>query len=174
MVIARNTLFPETKTDGLGGRRLVLFTSAHGHYSMTKAAQMFGLGSSAARAVPVDSAGRMSAPALAGLVRAARAAGELPFFVNATAGTTVLGAFDPLDAVADVCAREGLWLHVDGSWGGCVAFDAESARERLRGVHRADSVAVTPHKMLQVPLTCSFLLGRDMRKFRSAMTLPAG
>ncbi len=100
--------------------------------------------------------------------------GETPFYVNATAGTTVLGSFDPLDEIADVCQRHGLWMHVDGSWGGSVVFNEEIAKERLRGVERADSVAVNPHKMLGVPLTCSFLLGKDMRQFWKAMTLPAG
>ncbi|GME42978.1 glutamate decarboxylase [Neofusicoccum parvum] len=176
VVVARNTLYPETKTEGIHGspRRFVLFTSAHGHYSLEKAAQMFGFGSSAVRAVPVDAAGRMDPAALESLVVAAKDAGETPFYVNATAGTTVLGSFDPIDAIADVCAAHGLWLHVDGSWGGPVAFNADIRASRLRGVERADSVAVTPHKMLGVPLTCSFLLARDLRRVRAAMTLPAG
>ena len=108
------------------------------------------------------------------IVVLAKEKGETPFYVNATAGTTVLGSFDPLDRIADVCERHKLWLHVDGSWGGSVVFNHDIARERLKGVERADSVAVNPHKMLGVPLTCSFLLGKDMRQFWSAMTLPAG
>ncbi|EON66991.1 hypothetical protein W97_06107 [Coniosporium apollinis CBS 100218] len=174
IVIARNTLYPETKHDGLGGRRFVLFTSAHGHYSVEKAAQMFGFGASAVKAVAVDAAGRMDASALEAAVKKAKRDGETPFFVNATAGTTVLGSFDPIDALADVCRDHNLWLHVDGSWGGPVVFNKELRRERLKGVQRADSVAVTPHKMLGVPMTCSFLLGADIRKFWRATTLPAG
>ncbi|OJD35675.1 glutamate decarboxylase [Diplodia corticola] len=176
VVVARNTLYPETKRGGIHGspRRFVLFTSAHGHYSLEKAAQMFGFGSEAVRAVPVDADGRMDAAALEQLVAASKAAGETPFYVNATAGTTVMGSFDPIDALADVCAAHGLWLHVDGSWGGPVVFNAGARRERLRGVERADSVAFTPHKMLGVPVTCSFLLARDLRQVRAAMTLPAG
>lgn len=135
---------------------------------------MFGFGSEAVRAVPVDGDGRMQPAALEAAVARAKAAGETPFYVNATAGTTVLGSFDPLDALADVCAAHGLWLHVDGSWGGPVVFSAALGAARLAGVHRADSVAVTPHKMLGVPLTCSFLLGRDLRRFHAANTLPAG
>ncbi|KAF2087231.1 PLP-dependent transferase [Saccharata proteae CBS 121410] len=174
LVIARNTLFPETKDGGIGGRRFVLFTSAHGHYSLEKAAQMFGFGSKAVRGVPVDDAGRLRAEELDRLVKESKDAGETPFYVNATAGTTVMGSFDPIDEMADVCERHGLWLHVDGSWGGPVAFNERLRKERLRGVHRADSIAVTPHKMLGVPVTCSFLLGKDMRQFWKAMTLPAG
>ena len=86
----------------------------------------------------------------------------------------MLGSFDPLDAIADVCAKHGLWLHVDGSWGGSVVFNAELKASRLKGIDRADSVVITPHKMLGVPMTCSFLIRRDLRQFWSAMTLPVG
>ncbi|KAK8156625.1 glutamate decarboxylase [Phyllosticta citrichinensis] len=174
VVIARNTLYPETKDNGIGGRRFILFTSAHGHYSLEKAAQMFGFGSRAVRAVPVDAAGRMDPAALESLVVAAREAGETPFYVNATAGTTVMGSYDPFDKIADVCQKHNLWLHVDGSWGGCVIFNDELRRGRTDGIERADSVAITPHKMLGVPMTCSFLLAKDLRQFHQSMTLPAG
>ncbi|KAF2157795.1 PLP-dependent transferase [Myriangium duriaei CBS 260.36] len=173
IVVARNSLFPETKTKGLGGRRLVLFTSAHGHYSLEKAGQMFGFGSEAVRGVPVDEVGRMRVDELRRMIREAREEGEEPFYVNATAGTTVLGSFERFDEIADVCQEERLWMHVDGSWGGPVVFSRKH-REKLKGAERADSIAVTPHKMLGVPLTCSFLLVKDLRKLHKAMTLPAG
>jgi glutamate decarboxylase len=174
IVIARNTLFPETKTEGLGGKRFVLFTSEHGHYSVEKAAQMFGFGSRAVRSVPVDKFGRMKVSELERMVKESKDAGETPFFVNATAGTTVLGSFDPFEEIASVCKTHGLWLHVDGSWGGTVVFNEDLRKSKLKGVEKADSIAVTPHKMLQVPMTCSFLVGRDIRLFWKSMTLPAG
>jgi glutamate/tyrosine decarboxylase-like PLP-dependent enzyme len=172
VVIARNNLFPETKTDGNGTRRFVLFTSAHGHYSLEKAAQMLGLGARAARSVAVDEQGAMRPDALKAAVQAAKEAGETPFFVNATAGTTVLGAYDPLDAIASVCEEFGLWLHVDGSWGGPAIF-SDTHKAKLAGSARADSLTVSPHKMLGVPVTCSFLLGKDLRRFHKGMSLPA-
>ena len=173
IVIARNTLFPETKTEGYGGRKFVLFTSAHGHYSVEKAAQMFGFGSGAVRTVMVDEKGRMQPAALEAAVVKAREEGEVPFYVNATAGTTVLGSFDPLEEIAEVCKKHRLWMHVDGSWGGPVIFSKKHCY-KLQGIERADSIALCPHKMMGVPLTCSFLLGRDLRQFRKGMTLPAG
>ncbi|GAB7352162.1 hypothetical protein MBLNU459_g2645t2 [Dothideomycetes sp. NU459] len=173
IVIARNTLYPETKTDGISGKKFVLFTSAHGHYSLEKAAQMFGFGSGAVRSVGVDAAGRMRVDLLDEAVEQAKKAGEVPFYVNATAGTTVLGSYDPIGEIADVCAKHSLWLHVDGSWGGPVVF-SPTHRSKVHGIEKADSVGVTPHKMLGVPMTCSFLLGKDMRQFQKAMTLPAG
>jgi glutamate decarboxylase len=174
IIIARNTKFPSTKTDGYGDKRFVLFTSAHGHYSLEKAAQMFGFGSNAVRSVDVDENGCMLPSHLSALVAEVRKNGETPFYVNATAGTTVLGSFDPIDAIADVCEKEDLWLHVDGSWGGPVIFSDNLRKDRMKGIERADSVALTPHKMLGVPMTCSFLLGKDVRKFHVANTLPAG
>ena len=174
IVIARNTLFPETKTAGIGARRFVLFTSAHGHYSLEKAAQMYGFGSNAVRSVPVDDVGQMDVDALLFMVQQANTNGETPFYVNATAGTTVLGSFDPFEEIAQVCKQHGMWMHVDGSWGGSVIFNRELAKDRLKGVDKADSIAINPHKMLGVPMTCSFLLGQDMRAFWKAMTLPAG
>ncbi|TKA65456.1 hypothetical protein B0A55_09672 [Friedmanniomyces simplex] len=173
MVIARNCLFPETKTKGYGGKRFVIFTSAHGHYSAEKAAQMFGFGSEGVKSVPVDAEGCMRPAELERMVAESLEEGETPFYVNATAGTTVLGSFDPLDAIADVCERFKLWLHVDGSWGGPVVF-SERQKYKLRGAHRADTIALCPHKMMGVPLTCTFLLGRDLRQFHKGMTLPAG
>lgn len=173
LIIARNTLHPSTKTRGNAGFDFALFTSAHGHYSVEKAATTAGMGSGAVIAVAVDAAGRMVPSALEAAVLAARQRGMTPLYVNATAGTTVLGTFDPLAEIADVCARLGLWMHVDASWGGAVAFSA-AHRHKLAGVARADSVTVNPHKMLNVPVTCSFLLGRDMAVFHRANTLPAG
>ncbi|KAF2500013.1 glutamate decarboxylase 1 [Lophium mytilinum] len=174
LAIARNTLYPQTKTDGLGSYKFSLFTSAHGHYSLEKAAQMFGFGSNAVKSVPIDADGRIKPSELSRLVAESKARGETPLFVNATAGTTVLGSFDPFNAIKDICEKENMWLHVDGSWGGSVVFNEEYKKSRLAGIERADSVAVTPHKMLGVPMTCSFLLTRDLRQFWAALRLEAG
>lgn len=173
VVIARNTLFPSTKTEGNGSHRFALFTSEHGHYSIEKAASACGIGSSAVRTVPVDAAGSMLSSALRDAVLAAREEGMTPLFVNATAGTTVLGSFDPFEDISAVCREFGLWMHVDASWGGSAVFSARH-RHRLAGTHLANSITVNPHKMLNVPVTCSFLLGPDMDVFHRANTLPAG
>lgn len=173
MTIARNNLFPETKVDGYAGKKFVLFTSAHGHYSLEKAAQILGFGSRSVKSVPVDRRGCMRADALDEAVQGAKDAGETPFFVNATAGTTVLGSYDPLDSISSVCKKHKLWLHVDGSWGGPVIFSKKYCN-KLKGSDKADSLALCPHKMLNIPLTCTYLLGKDLREFHKAMTLPAG
>lgn len=172
IIIARNTLFPQTKTAGNENHQFVLFTSAHGHYSLEKAAQMCGLGSDNVWSVPVDSAGRLIPSELDTLVSKAKEEGKTPFYVNATAGTTVLGSYDLFEDISAVCKKHNLWLHIDGSWGGPVIFSTKQ-KSKLAGSHLADSIAINPHKMLGTPVTCSFLLGPDLRIFHKANTLPA-
>jgi glutamate decarboxylase len=103
----------------------------------------------------------------------AKEKGFAPFYVNAGAGTTVFGSYDPLDEIADICERHGLWFHVDGSWGGSVVF-SDNLKWKLKGAERSDSLTVNPHKMLGVPVTCSFLLTGDRRRFYQALELKAG
>lgn len=174
IVVARNTLFPDTKVHGNGAsdRKLVLFTSDDGHYSIAKAAQMLGLGSSAVWSVRTDPDGRMQPSMLRARIEQAHADGFTPFYVNATAGTTVLGSFDPIPEIAAICRAFRLWLHIDASWGGPVIFSAVHAG-KMAGSHLADSIAINPHKMMGVPVTCSFLLAADLRQFHRANTLPA-
>lgn len=173
IVIARNNLYPDTKTEGNGGYKFVLFTSAHGHYSIEKAAQMLGFGSSAVWPVPIDKQGRMIPTELEKLVQKAQSEGRTPFYVNATAGTTVMGSFDPFNEIAAICQKYNLWFHIDGSWGGSFIF-SHKQRRKLAGSEKANSIAINPHKMLGVPVTCSYLLAADIRQFHRANTLPAG
>ena len=173
IVVARNTLYPETKVGGNAPHQFVLFTSAHGHYSVEKAAQACGMGSAAVWNVPVDSTGRLTPSALRDLILQAKAAGKTPLYVNATAGTTVMGSFDPFEDISAICKEHGLWMHIDASWGGPVVFSALQ-KHKLKGSHLADSLTVNPHKMMNVPITCSFLLGPDLAIFHRANTLPAG
>ncbi|EXJ94765.1 glutamate decarboxylase [Capronia coronata CBS 617.96] len=177
IVIARNTLFPDTKRLGnnAGGRSLVLFTSEHGHYSIEKAAQQCGFGSASVVSVPVDPVtGEMDPTALETLIIREKRHGKTPFYVNATAGTTVLGSFDPFAAIAEVVRKYGLWLHIDGAWGGSFVFSEVLRQRSLRECNLADSIAINPHKMLGVPVTCSFLLLKDLRHAHRANTLRAG
>jgi glutamate decarboxylase len=134
---------------------------------------MCGLGTDNVWPVPIDSQGRMIPEELDKLVEKAKGEGKTPFYVNATAGTTVLGSYDSFESLSAICKRHNLWLHIDGSWGGPAIF-SQRHKYKLVGSHLADSVAVNPHKMMGTPVTCSFLLGPDMRIFHKANTLPAG
>ena len=146
--------------DGVSGPPMCAYVSSEGHFSVTKAAGMLGLGERNVRQVRTDERMRMDLEDLARLVAADRAAGALPFCVVANAGTTATGAVDPLAALADFAGREGLWLHVDAAYGGFAAL-APSGRRLLAGIERADSVALDPHKWMYLPVGCGCVLYRD-------------
>ncbi|BFZ54775.1 Glutamate decarboxylase 2 [Savitreella phatthalungensis] len=173
IVTARSILYPDTKENGNGSHNFCMFTSRHGHYSVEKAAIQLGLGRASVIAVDIDDQGRILPEALRAAVVNARADGKTPLYVNATAGTTVLGSFDPFTAISAICKEFGMWLHIDGSWGGSVAF-SDTYKHLMEGSELADSITVNPHKMLGVPLQCSFLLAPDARIFQQANSLKAG
>lgn len=173
LVVARNTLYPDSKTAGNSKHDFVVFTSAHGHYSVEKSAMICGLGDSNVWKVPVDEGGSMRADKLRELVVRAKEQGKTPLYVNSTAGSTVRGSFDPFEEISSICKEFGMWLHIDASWGGPAIFSAQQ-RWKLKGSNLADSLTVNPHKMMNAPTTCSFLLGPDMRKFNKANSTTAG
>jgi len=157
LLLARNTRFPETRRFGNGNTRFSVFVSEEAHYSFFKALNQLGIGTDNLIPVPSDSAGRMRASELERLIGATRERGFTPLCVAATAGTTVLGAFDPLNEIADVCERHNLWLHADAAWGGG-ALMSKQHRHKLAGIERADSVTWDTHKMLGTGLVSSFIL----------------
>eukprot|EP00062_Callorhinchus_milii_P024041 gi/632983525/ref/XP_007908690.1/ PREDICTED: cysteine sulfinic acid decarboxylase isoform X1 [Callorhinchus milii] len=159
--LARHRLYPHVKQRGLWVvPRLVIFTSEEGHYSLTKGAAFLGLGTDNVWTVKTDGRGRMLAAELDEQIQAAKSEGAVPLMVSATAGTTILGAFDPLAEIADVCQQHGVWLHVDAAWGGG-ALLSKRHRHLLAGIERADSVTWNPHKMLMAGLQCSAFLLKD-------------
>ena len=95
--------------------------------------------------------------------------GYVPTYVNATAWTTVLGAFDPIDEIADITEKYGLWLHVDGAYCGSVIF-SEKYKHLVKGVERSDSFSYNAHKMLGTPLTCSIILVKDKRHLHESFS----
>ena len=149
---------------------LVLYTSEQAHSCIQKAAELLGLGADAIHGVPVDERFRMRVPELRAAIAADRAAGHRPFCVVASAGSAGTGAIDPLAELADLCAADRLWLHVDGAYG-AVASAVPSHRARLAGLQRAHSVALDPHKWLSVPVECGAVLVRDGQLLREAFSL---
>jgi aromatic-L-amino-acid decarboxylase len=137
------------------------------HASVTKAATIAGFSERNVRIVATDEELRMDPDALGAAVARDRAAGDRPFFVAASAGTTNTGAIDPLDAVADVAADQELWLHVDAAYGGFFWL-TDRGRERFRGITRADSVTLDPHKGLFLPYGTGGLIVRDGGALRDA------
>lgn len=162
---AARELRPELRIreEGMSGRvdlpRVVVYCSEEAHSSVDKAVMTLGLGLEALRKISTDSALRMDATALATAVENDRRAGRVPLAVVATVGTTSTTAIDPVPAIAEICERHGMWLHVDASYGGTAAILPEM-RHVLDGCDRADSLVVNPHKWLFTPMDCSVLYTR--------------
>lgn len=157
LTLAVNEQRPAFRESGHDGPRLRVYVSAEGHYSVRKSAGMIGLGRENVRRVSVDEDGGMCPEDLHRKIVEDLEEGHEPVCVVATAGTTVRGAFDPIDALADVAGRHGLWLHVDAAFGGSLLLHPQ-LRERLAGVERADSLVWDAHKMMGIPLPCSAVL----------------
>ena len=173
LAAAREHALPGSRERGVGARRTAVYCSAEVHYSITRAVELLGIGSNHLRHLPIDAAHRLRPEALSEAIERDRADGVTPVAVVASAGTTLTGAIDPIDAIADVCDRSGVWLHVDGAYGLPAAATA-SARDAFRGLARAHSVSVDAHKWLYVPKACSAVLVRDARPLREAFAHEQG
>ena len=166
---ARERALPGSRHNGLAGRPCALYASADVHESVKRAAELLGIGRDRVRAIPIDGKRRMQADLCAAAIDADRAAGVAPIAVVATAGTTLTGAVDPLDALADLCQERGVWLHVDGAYGLPAALVASHA-PLFAGLARADSVTVDAHKWLFVPKACGVLMVREAEWLERAFT----
>jgi glutamate/tyrosine decarboxylase-like PLP-dependent enzyme len=137
----------------------VIYCADQAHSSVGRSARVLGFGPDQVRIVPSDGHYRMRVDALRTAIEIDVAAGRRPLLVSAAAGATNTGAVDPLDELADLCAQLDVWLHVDGAYGGFAVL-SERGRVALRGIERADSVTLDPHKWLQQPMECAALLVR--------------
>ncbi|MBX8827652.1 pyridoxal-dependent decarboxylase, partial [Ochrobactrum sp. SFR4] len=133
-------------------KNFVIFTSENAHFSIRKSARILGLSGDAVIPVPVDENGRMSAAQLHPAIMKSRQNCKVPLAIVATAGTTDLGAIDPLSEIADIAELHNLWLHVDAAYGGGLLFTPH--RDQLKGIERAHSVTIDFHKMLFQPISC--------------------
>ena len=159
MMAARNSVSPEAKQCGLFGRQeLFAFVNADAHYSMDRAANILGLGTKHLCKIPVDGHGRMNMAALEQQLAEVTGSGGCPFFVAATAGTTVRGSYDSLQPLLALRDRYRFWLHVDGAWGGSVVFSDRLRQQFLPDLEQADSFTLDFHKMLGTALMCNALL----------------
>jgi aromatic-L-amino-acid/L-tryptophan decarboxylase len=166
IVAARRALLPE---DFLAG---TLYGSSQLHASVSKAAVLAGFPARNVRSVPTTPDLRLDVAALERMITEDRAAGFRPFLLAANAGSTNTGAVDPLRACAEVAAREGLWLHVDGAYGGFFQL-TDRGRKAFAGLDAADSITLDPHKGLFLPYGTGCLLVRDGRRLREAHQVAA-
>ena len=157
LAAARERAMPRSRHAGLGGEHPVVYCSEEVHYSVTRAVELLGIGSDRLHVIPLDPLRRMQTDVLAEAIAADRADGATPVAVVASAGTTLTGAVDDLEAVADVCEDAGVWLHVDGAYG----LPAAAVRPDLfAGIARADSCSVDAHKWLYLPKACGVVMSR--------------
>lgn len=161
MVMARDAFESNIRYEGVSSK-MTIYTSADCHYSIEKNAAMMGVGRKQVRYIPTNEHGIMMLAELEKQIENDIAEGFQPFFVNVTAGTTVLGSFDPIEETAEICKKYQLWLHVDGAYCGAVIFSKEY-KHLVKGAEKADSFSVNAHKMLGTPLTCSIILAKDKR-----------
>lgn len=151
------------------GPRVSVYGSSEVHHTIHRAAAVLGLGRSAFVPVATDRCGRVDPDAVRDRIRADRAAGVLPVAIVAVAGTTSTGYIDPILALADVAAEEGVWLHVDGAYG-LLARCLPELAELLDGVEQANSAIVDPHKWLGTPVGCGATYVRDGDLLERAFT----
>jgi glutamate/tyrosine decarboxylase-like PLP-dependent enzyme len=173
LAVARNAQAGfNVRQEGLQGcrQRLIFYASSEAHSSIQKAVELLGLGAENLRLLPVDEAFRIDMDALKAAIAADRAAGHRPACVIANAGTVNSGAVDPVDALADLAAVEGLWFHVDGAIGALASL-ASDLRSKLAGMARADSIALDFHKWMYVQYEAGCVLVRDAQAHRDTFAL---
>jgi len=157
MMVARNLADEQIKKSGIGAKKLVAFVSEDSHYSYSKGANVLGIGINNVIKIKADAKGKMMSEELEKAVKKVIENGQTPFFIGATAGTTVFGAFDDINALGKIAKKYKIWLHVDGAFGGPVIFSKDHSK-LITGLHLANSFAIDFHKILGAPLTCSAIL----------------
>jgi aromatic-L-amino-acid/L-tryptophan decarboxylase len=171
LTAAREQAFPDIRRTGFSGLPAgVVYCSALAHSSIDKACVVLGFGTDGLRRIPVDESFRMRADLLAAAIEEDRAEGLRPVAVVASVGTTSVASADPVREIAELCEREGIWLHVDAAYAGSAAALPEM-RLHFLGWERADSVVFNPHKWMFVPLECTALLFRRMERVRKAFSV---
>ena len=161
LALALAAHFPQSIEEGVAaiGARPMLYASAEAHHSLDKSAGLLGLGRNSVRRVVINQQLQLEPAALEHSITRDHAAGHKPFCVVATAGTTNSGAVDDLAAVAEVCRRHQLWLHVDGAYGAAALF-SDRHRGLVQGIELADSLTIDPHKWLAMPFSAGVILTR--------------
>ncbi len=170
MFSARNRLMPDGRFQGIKpARPLKAFVNEHAHYSFENAANILGIGAQNVVKVQATANGSMNPGALEDAIRSSLQKGETPFFIGATCGTTVLGAFDPLEDLARLARKYKLWLHADGAFGGSLILSPH-LKKLFKGMEKTDSFSWNPHKLMNIPLICSVLLVKHKGTLYSNLT----
>lgn len=171
IIMARDAADSNAMHHGVS-KKMIIYTSNEAHYSIAKNASFSGIGRENVRYITADSKGRLDTVALEKMIITDKANGLHPFMINATAGTTVLGAFDDIDTIGDIAKRQKVWFHVDGAFGGSVIF-SKKHRHLIKGLEKSDSFTMNPHKALGTPLSCSIFITKDNNKLLKSFSQDA-
>jgi sulfinoalanine decarboxylase/sulfinoalanine decarboxylase/aspartate 1-decarboxylase len=159
LVMARDKKNPESKYSG-DSNKLICYSSRSSHYSMDKNASFSGIGRDNVRYIDTNKKGEMISSEITVQIEEDIKNGLTPFFINATIGTTVMGAIDPIIEIAEICKKYNIWLHLDGAYGGSVIF-SEKYKYLVKGIELSDSFCFNPHKTLGCPISTSILLVKE-------------
>lgn len=171
LIMARDAHNRDIKHEGVSSK-MIVYTSEDAHYSVQKNTMFAGLGIDQIRDIKTNAKGQMDVQALAAQIAKDEKAGLQPCFVNATAGTTVLGAFDDIKSIHEAIKSKNIWLHVDGAYCGSAIF-SKKYKHLLEGVELTDSFSFNAHKMLGVPLSCSMIVTQDKANLRHSFACDA-
>jgi len=161
LIIARDQKSNDIINKGFK-QKFVAYSSEESHYSVAKNASFSGLGKNNVRYIKCNSFGQLDTVSLENQIREDITNDCIPFYINATAGTTVLCAFDNIDEISRICKKYSIWLHVDGAFGGSVIF-TDKYKDLVKGVEKSDSFCFNAHKTLGVPLSTSILVVRESK-----------
>ncbi len=161
MLMARDARSSKVSHQGMQ-QKMIVYTSKESHYSIPKNAAFSGIGRDNVRYIPTDKEGKVDPSHLEEMIEQDIAEGGTPIMVNLTAGTTVLGAFDPIRSVSEICKKYNMWLHVDGAYCGSVLF-SKKYKHLIDGIELVDSFSFNAHKMIGTPLSCSIIVVKDKK-----------
>jgi len=161
MLMARDAKNKQAQFKGIQ-QVMTIYTSTDSHYSIPKNAAFSGIGRDQVRYISVDAQGKMNVEELNKAILEDLKNGLCPTMVNATAGTTVLGVFDDVASLSEICKKHDIWLHVDGAYCGSVVF-SENYKFLLEGIEKVDSFSFNAHKMIGTPLSCSLIVVKDKK-----------
>lgn len=161
MLMARDAFNERIRYEG-AHPKMTVYTSAESHYSVAKNAAFTGIGRDQVRNIASDEFGRMDVADLRSQIEKDITDGYAPILVNGTAGTTVLGAFDPVAEMSAVCKEHNIWLHIDGAYCGSVLF-SNQYKHLIKGIELVDSFSLNAHKMIGTPLSCSLIMVKDKK-----------